>query len=494
ERTAHLREGRTTTYEGDHFALSFRCDNHPSDDQCRKAVRDFLDRYGADRDTHQYFAYRHSDTENDHLHILVNRVGRDGNVLNVKWQKKNCKQAAISTAREIEGIEETPETRSLWLNRGELELMGREQRPTENFQTWVEEKGSGHGVDLNQWSADDWRQFADAPGRFLNQIKAELEALYSAPAPSPQVEHQPEPSASPASGRDQTPLGEGTFRETSELDAQGVAASEGGEKCTEPSSQSGAEAGFPEPPSQSGAELDLPEPLSRSGASEEMSELPSQSGAKVELPSNLQPPLDLETLAEDPHQAKAQLRRIYDSYQQGQGDVKVARALLDAGYNSEAAAAIVGQSPDIQGMGDREKRVEQTRSTVNEATRAYNRDKEQELRVGEVAPICEALLDEVGASEFEGTRHLIKRDGDRLRLYDRQGELLMEAQRQEDGQWHDTGRSKLSRDLARYFQQEVAPHLQKQLTALDGQLSVSPQSSAASGERGPISTLFEALF
>ncbi|MEC4806384.1 MAG: hypothetical protein SAJ12_14170 [Jaaginema sp. PMC 1079.18] len=296
------------------------------------------------------------------------------------WPKKRCKEAAITTAQALESIEETQETRSLWLERGELEMMGNELRPTPRFEAWASDCGEENGVDLEEWTASDWQYFADAPGRFLNQIKARLERRYQ----DSTVESKPE-----------TVINEGH----------------------------------------------------------------SQTAPSPDLPDELQPPLNLEALAENPQAAKGKLRWIYDQLGQNKPPSGVARSLLGVGYSEEATAAIVGQSPEIQSSPHQKDRVAATKAAVNEAVQNYNAQKAQELRVASVAPICAALLDEVGQERFEGLRHIIERQGDRLRLYDHDQHLLMEAQSGDNEQWRDTGKSRLSENKALYFQQQVAPQL-----------------------------------
>ena len=94
-----------------HVVLSWQADEHPTERQQRDAVETVLknlSRDGRDMSEHQWIAVLHKETEQDHLHILINRVHPEtGRAVAPEWVDRSLHKAG----REIEaaqGWRETP--------------------------------------------------------------------------------------------------------------------------------------------------------------------------------------------------------------------------------------------------------------------------------------------------------------------------------------------------------------------------------------------------
>lgn len=67
-------------------------------DKWHEIAEDYLKKMGVDTDKNQWVAVRHNDTDKDHIHIILNRVGLDGSV----WLGQNDVYKSIETCQDLE--------------------------------------------------------------------------------------------------------------------------------------------------------------------------------------------------------------------------------------------------------------------------------------------------------------------------------------------------------------------------------------------------------
>jgi hypothetical protein len=79
-----------------HTSISFAHQDKLGNDQMVKIARDYLDKMNLK--DHQFLIVRHHDTKHEHIHIIINRIGFDGNVASDRW----CKNRTARTCDQLE--------------------------------------------------------------------------------------------------------------------------------------------------------------------------------------------------------------------------------------------------------------------------------------------------------------------------------------------------------------------------------------------------------
>lgn len=65
-----------------HLQINFHPEEHPSPAQAKAAIDSILKDIGIEKDNHQYVVVQHRDKPHDHYHVVANRVGLDGSLVN----------------------------------------------------------------------------------------------------------------------------------------------------------------------------------------------------------------------------------------------------------------------------------------------------------------------------------------------------------------------------------------------------------------------------
>lgn len=76
-----------------HIALSSPMHEQLNDAQWQLVAIAYLDCMGLDRRNHQYVVIRHHDEPQGHVHIVANRIGEDGSVHHLRWDRLKTIQA-----------------------------------------------------------------------------------------------------------------------------------------------------------------------------------------------------------------------------------------------------------------------------------------------------------------------------------------------------------------------------------------------------------------
>ncbi len=81
-----------------HAFLSLPKNEHLTDEQWQEIAKDYLKEMNIDIEKHQYICVRHQDTDQDHIHIVANRIGLDGSV----WHGQHSAFNTIAACERLE--------------------------------------------------------------------------------------------------------------------------------------------------------------------------------------------------------------------------------------------------------------------------------------------------------------------------------------------------------------------------------------------------------
>ncbi|MEY0426755.1 relaxase/mobilization nuclease domain-containing protein, partial [Providencia rettgeri] len=81
-----------------HAFLSLPKDEKLTDEKWQEIAKDYLKEMNIDIEKHQYICVRHKDTNQDHIHIVANRVGLDGSV----WHGQHSAFNTIAACERLE--------------------------------------------------------------------------------------------------------------------------------------------------------------------------------------------------------------------------------------------------------------------------------------------------------------------------------------------------------------------------------------------------------
>lgn len=83
-----------------HLQINFHPDEKLNKVQAQKAVDSILKEIGIERESHQYLVVQHQDKEHDHYHIIANRVGLDGSLVDGSFLKNRLQVACDKVEKE----------------------------------------------------------------------------------------------------------------------------------------------------------------------------------------------------------------------------------------------------------------------------------------------------------------------------------------------------------------------------------------------------------
>lgn len=92
-----------------HIALSSPMHEQLNDAQWQRVAIAYLDCMELDRDNHQYVVIRHHDEPQGHVHIVANRIGEDGSVHHLRWDRLKTIQATRALEEKFSFLSEKPE-------------------------------------------------------------------------------------------------------------------------------------------------------------------------------------------------------------------------------------------------------------------------------------------------------------------------------------------------------------------------------------------------
>ena len=113
-----------------HTSINFPPNEDLSNDMMKRIGHDYLRANGFTQ--HQFIMFRHRDADHPHLHILVNRIGYDGNVLSDSNDYKRSENALrdLETKYNLTRVSPSNEVKDRAMTKDELEMMKRTNKPS----------------------------------------------------------------------------------------------------------------------------------------------------------------------------------------------------------------------------------------------------------------------------------------------------------------------------------------------------------------------------
>ncbi|RYE57026.1 MAG: relaxase/mobilization nuclease [Sphingobacteriales bacterium] len=113
-----------------HTSLNFPPNENLGDEQMNLIANEYLNNMGFDQ--HQYAIFRHFDADHPHLHILVNRIGYDGNVVSDSKDYQRSEQVLRKLEKQhgLTEVISSREAQERAMTKNELEMMKRTDEPS----------------------------------------------------------------------------------------------------------------------------------------------------------------------------------------------------------------------------------------------------------------------------------------------------------------------------------------------------------------------------
>jgi hypothetical protein len=116
-----------------HTSINFPYEEKLSNDLMKQIGLDYLDSSGFNQ--HQYIMFRHNDADHPHLHILVNRIGYDGNVMSDSNDYARCEKVLRELEKKynLTQVVSSRQAKERGMTKNELEMMKRTNTPSEKM-------------------------------------------------------------------------------------------------------------------------------------------------------------------------------------------------------------------------------------------------------------------------------------------------------------------------------------------------------------------------
>ncbi|GAA4919802.1 relaxase/mobilization nuclease domain-containing protein [Mucilaginibacter defluvii] len=117
-----------------HTSLNFPLNENLGDEQMNMIANEYLNNMGFDQ--HQYAIFRHYDADHPHLHILVNRIGYDGQVVSDSKDYQRSEQVLrkLEKQHSLTEVISSRQAQERAMTKNELEMMKRTNLPSSKMQ------------------------------------------------------------------------------------------------------------------------------------------------------------------------------------------------------------------------------------------------------------------------------------------------------------------------------------------------------------------------